>query len=86
MTDDISTILVDSAMLLLVGMSVVFVFLTLLIGAIHLIEWLCKKFPAAEEPYLSQPSGTAATVKKDEINPQVVAAISSAVHQYRNKK
>lgn len=86
MTDDISTILVDSAMLLLVGMSVVFVFLTLLIGAIHLIQWLCNKFPAAEEPYVPQPSGAVATAKKDDINPQLVAAISSAVHQYRNKK
>lgn len=83
MTDDIYSVLLDAAGLLLVGMVVVFVFLTILIGAIHLIEWLCNKLPDTEELQINpQVSGA----QSDAISPQVVAAISSAVHQYRNKK
>lgn len=85
MNNDISTILTDSAVLLLVGMSVVFVFLTILIGAIHLIEWICNKFPDTE---LAQGASavSATATQNNEVSPQVVAAISSAIHQYRNKK
>lgn len=85
MTNEISTILWDSAMLLMVGMSVVFVFLTMLIGAIHLIEWICNKFPGEESPQSTSPL-PAANAASEGVSPQVVAAISSAIHQYRHKK
>lgn len=83
MTKDIYSTLLDAAGLLLVGMVVVFVFLTILIGAIHLIEWLSNKVPNAEENVIAP---QAAGAQQEAISPQVVAAISSAVHQYRNKK
>ena len=49
MTNDISTLLLDAAILLIVGMSVVFVFLTILIFAIHAIEWISNQLPS-EQP------------------------------------
>lgn len=91
MTNDINTILVDSAVLLLVGMSVVFIFLSILIFAIHAIEWITKRFPDEED---TQPHQFAAPVVAPQVVPpgdaqvdtKVVAAISAAVHQYRNSQ
>ena len=87
MTEDISSILVESAMLLLVGMSVVFVFLTMLIAAIILIEKICAKFPDEPEENTFTPAPVAApTPSSDGLNPQVVAAITAAVHQHRKQQ
>ena len=86
MSDNISSVLWDSAILLGVGMSVVFVFLTILILAINVIEWACKLIPETEA------NETPAPIKADptsqaqaSVSPQVVAAISAAVHQHRQK-
>jgi oxaloacetate decarboxylase gamma subunit len=76
----ISNALTDAAVLLGVGMSVVFVFLTLLIGAIHGITAFCKLFPAPveAEPFASQLNSP----PPDE----VLQAIRIAVNQYRAPK
>jgi oxaloacetate decarboxylase gamma subunit len=44
----ISSQLAEAASLMLVGMAVVFVFLTLLIVAVNGLSWLCSKLPQSD--------------------------------------
>ena len=87
--------LIEAAILLGVGMSVVFAFLTLLIGGIHAIAWFERKFPSPA-PALNSTnnnnnnSSTQTTVRPKQSNTQnnsneIVAAISAALHIHRNK-
>ncbi|GGD66534.1 OadG family protein [Lacimicrobium alkaliphilum] len=81
MTPELVSQLQDAGLLLLVGMVVVFIFLVLLIGAVHLISLFCRKFPGA---------ATAATearfpVARKGPSPALAAAITTAVHQYRKQ-
>lgn len=83
--------LAEAGMLLGVGMAVVFAFLTLLIGAIQLIAWFCKRFPENEietnkytKPKYSQ--NRQAAPSSDLLSPNIVAAISAAVHTHRRAK
>lgn len=76
--------LTESALLLVVGMAVVFIFLTLLIGAVHLISAFCAKYPGVQDE--PKPVRRVANRSKDEgLSPSVVAAIGAAVHQYRKE-
>lgn len=93
MTNDISTLLLDAAILLVVGMSVVFVFLTILIFAIHAIEWISNKLPSGQPDartfsvnQVVTPSQLAPVTSTENVSPQVVAAITAAVHQHRNQR
>ncbi|WP_240004029.1 MULTISPECIES: oxaloacetate decarboxylase subunit gamma [Vibrio] len=78
---DIGSLLIDAATLMGTGMAVVFVFLTILV---YLVRLMSKCLPDEALPEAKPvpahnriPSATTA-------NPQVVAAISAAVHQYRH--
>lgn len=73
--------LLDAATLLLVGMSVVFVFLTLLIGAVNTIAWVNRLLPE-ETP---AQSAFVPANKAGQVAPQTVAAIAAAIHQHRSK-
>ena len=85
MQTNVSGLLVEAGTLLLVGMSVVFVFLTLLIGAINLIAMICSKFPEddTQKPYARVGASRDNNKNQNQISPATVAAISAAVHQYR---
>ncbi|MBY7804656.1 oxaloacetate decarboxylase subunit gamma [Vibrio fluvialis] len=78
---NIGSLLVDAATLMVTGMSVVFLFLTILV---YLVRFMSKLVPQEVPPSFVAPvpakkvNPTSATV-----SPQVVAAISAAVHQYR---
>jgi len=82
---NISSLLLEAGTLMLVGMVVVFVFLTMLIGAIHLLTKFAQAFPdkVTQAPAPIAPQ----TTNSNQTSPQVVAAISAAVKQYkaRNK-
>jgi oxaloacetate decarboxylase gamma subunit len=78
MDTNITSALAEAAVLLGVGMVVVFMFLSLLIGSIHVISWLCSKFP--EPPPVNETLGSA-PVKP--VSQDVLAVISDAVKQYR---
>lgn len=78
--DNIGSLLVDAASLMVTGMSVVFIFLTILVFLVRLMSKLVPE--EVPEPIIStnpnhnvQPSST--------VSPRVIAAISAAVHQYR---
>ncbi|WP_088332184.1 OadG family transporter subunit [Lacimicrobium sp. SS2-24] len=81
MTPELSSQLQDAGLLLVVGMVVVFTFLGLLIGAVSLISVYCRKFPGAAP---SETQGRIPVSRKG-LSPAVVAAITSAVHQYRKQ-
>lgn len=85
MTDELTVLLLDSAILLVVGMSVVFIFLTILIFAIHAIEWVSNNLPQPEEPETASPAPVVTANVTSQPDTQVVAAITAAVHQYRQK-
>ncbi|GAC14099.1 OadG family protein [Aliiglaciecola lipolytica] len=85
MQTSISELLVEAANLMVVGMVVVFVFLTLLIGAVNLIAAVNRRFP---EEVISAPSARSPrnTVKENTNSSVPVAAITAAVHQYRKNR
>jgi len=66
--------------LMIVGMGIVFLFLTMLVIAINLMSSLVQRFfPDAPQTAIPVPSVASGTDKK------TVAAITAAVHQYRDK-
>ena len=81
--DNIGSLLVDAATLMLTGMTVVFIFLTILV---YLVRLMSKLVP--EE--VPEPIAAPKTIQNNKVqspssavSPKVVAAISAAVHQYR---
>ena len=76
----ISELLLEAGLLMLVGMAVVFVFLTLLIFATKLLS----KFAGQEE--LPQTLPAHPTSGEQAVPEHVVAAISAAVHQYKKNQ
>jgi sodium pump decarboxylase gamma subunit len=66
-----------------VGMFVVFLFLGCLIGAMTIMGWLNKKFPDNNAPSLREQQHTGQL--KQDVSAGVVAAITAAVYQHRNK-
>ncbi|GBL04012.1 OadG family protein [Glaciecola sp. KUL10] len=84
--------LTEAGMLLAVGMSVVFAFLTLLIGGIKGIAWYCKMFPSPEDTTSSannsnthKNNNIAPTPAQATVSPQIKAAIQTAVNLHRHK-
>jgi oxaloacetate decarboxylase gamma subunit len=78
---DIGSLLGDAAMLMVTGMGVVFVFLTILVYLVRLMSRLVPEElpqPIAAPVHHSKVQQTSSTG-----SPQVIAAISAAVHKYR---
>lgn len=67
--------------LMLIGMAIVFAFLALLIVMVNIMTAVLQRFFPVEEPSTATPS-SASTSHTDA---SVIAAISAAVNQYRNK-
>lgn len=72
--------LISGLSLMLVGMTTVFCFLTLLVICINISSKVINRF--WPETLISTESATQRNTSTDD---EVVAAITSAVHQYRNK-
>lgn len=85
MQPSITDLLVESATLMVVGMSFVYLFLALLIGAIKLIALINEQFP---EELATNKSNKGNPIVKSSVSNDgaVLAAITAAVHQYRNKQ
>lgn len=77
------SLLVDAAVLMLTGMGVVFTFLTVLVfstqGLSRFAQWL-----KPEDTPDSLRSQTVSTQSTSQIDPNVVAAVSVALHQHRH--
>ena len=79
---DIGSLLGEAAILMLTGMAVVFIFLTILIYIVKLMSNLVpEETPLPVVAMSKQHSKIQQT--SSAVSPQVVAAISAAVHQYR---
>jgi len=79
----ITDFLYESFWLLVIGMAVVFSFLTMLIGGVKLTEKFCAAFPEQELP--NKPTPSQSHIQNQGVSPQVVAAITAAIHQHRQK-
>ncbi|GLR70676.1 OadG family protein [Agaribacter marinus] len=75
--------LTEAALLLGVGMAVVFAFLVLLIGGIQVIAAYVRAFPG-ESAEQNNTTNTPASPSTTELRPDLVAAISAAVHAHRH--
>lgn len=80
---DIGSQLIDAATLMATGMAVVFTFLTLLV---YLVRLMSRCLPEQAPPELTPPKVTPRSANLSATDPQVIAAISAAVHLYRNSK
>ncbi|RJG51571.1 oxaloacetate decarboxylase subunit gamma [Motilimonas pumila] len=80
---DISELLLQAGNLMLVGMVSVFLFLGLLV---LVVQSVAKLVPADELPVASNKPTTQAPAAQasNQVNPKLIAAISTAVQQYRN--
>ena len=82
MQPEVANALAEAANLLLVGMIVVFLFLSMLIGAITLISWVNSLFPEeSENSTLNRQSSV--TPQFSGVSPKTVAVISAAISQHR---
>ncbi len=80
MDSDMTEMMSNGVELMFAGMGIVFLFLTMLVGAINLMSSLVQRF-FPDMPVMgimpAVPSG---------IDKTIIAAISAAVHQYRHKQ
>ncbi|MCG9697258.1 OadG family transporter subunit [Shewanella sp. Isolate11] len=79
--DSIVQQMLDALGIMVLGMGLVFLFLTTLIGAVNLVAWKFAPVKSdasdhADVPRAGQPQP---------ISPKTVAAITAAIHQYRVK-
>lgn len=79
--DNIGSLLVDAATLMITGMTVVFLFLTILV---YLVRLMSKLVPEeVPEPIVTPNQNNKVQTPSSVVSPKVAAAISAAVHQYR---
>lgn len=85
MQPEVANALVEAAHLLLIGMVMVFLFLSMLIGAITLIAWINKLIPDESLNTIeNQSKFTNRTLMNNQgVSPKIVAAISAAISQHR---
>jgi len=80
---NVTSLLLEASYLMAVGMFVVFLFLSCLIGAMTLLAWLNKKFPESNTKQLVTPQQGGHS--SQEMSTGLIAAITAAVYQHRNK-
>lgn len=72
----------DGLMLMVVGMTIVFSFLLLLVGMLFAMSWLSARLaPQSAPPF---PDGGVAA--RGEANARLVAAVAAAIHLYRQRQ
>jgi oxaloacetate decarboxylase gamma subunit len=79
--ESISEQIVESFGIMLLGMSLVFVFLTVLILGVKLVAWKFAPLPVAP----TKPVNSGVSVQSQGIDPKMVAVITAAIEQYRAK-
>ncbi|MCL4119161.1 UNVERIFIED_CONTAM: hypothetical protein GTU68_059971 [Idotea baltica] len=79
---DIGSLLGEAATLMLTGMSVVFIFLTILV---YLVQLMSKLLPVELPPKQALAIQKAQNPDQTTVQPQIIAAISAAVKLHRQK-
>lgn len=77
-----SELLLSGVELMIVGMGIVFLFLAMLVVAVNIMSSLVARFLPTPLPVASP---VPRVTQSDTTDPSIIAAISSAVHQYRSK-
>ncbi|NVK24662.1 MAG: OadG family protein [Gammaproteobacteria bacterium] len=80
---NISALLAEAGLLMLVGMVVVFLFLSLLILAINLLAKFAEAFPDKVVTPAARPISS--STNSNQVSPQVVAAVGAAIKQYKSR-
>ena len=75
--------LYEAAILLAVGMLVVFTFLSLLIVGIHAITAFVRAFPGPRESVAVATNNAPSSVDQNQPSKEIIAAITAAVHKHR---
>jgi oxaloacetate decarboxylase gamma subunit len=85
MQPEVADALAEAANLLLIGMVVVFLFLSMLIGAITFIAWINKFIPDESlTPVEKQSKLINITMPNNQgVSPKIVAAITAAISKHR---
>ncbi|WP_345012227.1 OadG family protein [Pseudaeromonas paramecii] len=78
---DISAMLLEAFKLLIIGMGFVYLLLGIMVGAVNLLA----RFAAEPTSAQSQPNAVGHVPHTADLDPQLVAAISTAVHQHRRQ-
>lgn len=79
---NIGSLLEQAATLMFTGMAVVFAFLTILIYLVRLMSSVVPQ--EVPQPVSTPIQSSKVQQSSSTVSPKVVAAISAAVHQYRN--
>lgn len=69
-----------------IGMSIVFLFLALLVWVIRFSSWLIRRYAAVETVPSAPASDAFAPPASPTEDTELVAAITAAIHRYRNPK
>lgn len=80
MDGDMTEMMSNGVELMFAGMGIVFLFLTMLVGAINLMSSLVQRF-FPDMPVMGIMPAVSSGIDKN-----IIAAISAAVHQYRHKQ
>ena len=80
MDGDMTEMMSNGVELMFAGMGIVFLFLTMLVGAINLMSSLVQRF-FPDMPVIGIMPAVSSGIDKN-----IIAAISAAVHQYRHKQ
>ncbi|MEW6038316.1 MAG: OadG family protein [Pseudomonadota bacterium] len=85
MESSIPELLLAGSRLMLIGMTIVFLFLALLVGVIHATSRLIGRY-SLEEPVALKPADVAPVRSAGgEDEAEIVAAITAAIHRYQSK-
>lgn len=82
--DNIKELLLEAASLMVIGMTMVFLFLTILVYVVRLMS---KLVPTEEPIAPARPKNSKNIARadlSDNVDPKVIAAISAAVHRHRS--
>ena len=77
----ITDLLMEGLYLMLLGMGIVFTFLTLLVGAMRLMSQMARQL--AVEPLVETPATTPQSHPQLDQSEELVAVISAAISRYR---
>lgn len=75
--------LLDAVGIMLLGMGLVYLFLSVLILGVHLVAKWCREEPKAVDPLKANDASS--TGAANTLDPKLVTAISLAVQQYRSQ-
>lgn len=78
----VTDLLLEAANLMLLGMAAVFIFLLALVLLLKLMSKVLQRYFPVKQPEKSNKIEQGET---NHLSPAVVAAITAAVHQYRNQ-